>query len=97
MIKLLSKEKATKLGEACLNEMYKKSEPPITWTQVKKKYGGKKIEFFLKHELSMKDYDKIKAKYVKKMGKFWARQLDWLLLDYAPKFRDEDVLKKVGK
>lgn len=94
---MITKEKATKLGDACLNEMYKKSVPPITWAQVNKKYGGKKIEFFLEHEIGMKDYDRIKAEYVKKMGKFWARQLEYLLLDYAPKFRDEDFWKKMRK
>ena len=93
---MITQEKALKLGESCLNEMYKASVPPISWKDVKKKYGGTKTEFFLNYELSEKDYDRIKAKYAKKMGKFWSRQLEYLLLDYAPKFRDENALKKIG-
>jgi len=93
---MIGQEKAKKLGEACLNEMYKASNPPITWGEYNKKYGGTKIQGFMKHEISSKDYDRIKAKYAKKLDKFWTRQLDWLLLNYAPKLRNKDALERLG-
>lgn len=86
-------KKAQELGEACLDEMYKASDPPTTWAKIKKKYTGTKTQFFLKHEITLKDYERIKSKYAKRMGSY-ARDLDWLLLDYSPKFNYKDSLMK---
>jgi hypothetical protein len=80
----MNEQKAIKIIEQCLNEMYKASTPPISWGQIKKKHEGKKVEFFLKHKLTEVDYDKIKEKYKKKLPKLYRRSLDWILLDYSP-------------
>jgi len=80
----MNKIKAIKEIENCLNEMYKASSPSISWAQIKKKYGGKKVQFYLKHSLPEAKYNKIKEKYTKKLGTRWERDLSWFLLDYAP-------------
>ena len=83
-----TKTKTTKLIEQCLNEMYKTSKPSITWAGVKKKYGGKKVEFFLKHKIREKDYERIREKYEKMLGSR-KRGLAWVLLDYSPTIEEE--------
>ena len=85
---MITEKKATELGKACLDEMYKASTPPISFKEILKKYGGTKKQFFLKHEILKKDYDRIKAKYQKKLGKRWAKDLAWLLLDFSPKVKE---------
>jgi len=80
---MITEKKAKELGKACLNEMYKASTPPISWKEILKKYSGTNKQFFLKHEISGKDYNRIKAKYEKKID-IWKRDLAWLLLDFAP-------------
>ena len=57
----------------------------ITWVQVKKKYGGTKIPFYMKHVLPEKKYDKIKERYEKKLTPRYRKQLSWVLLDFAPR------------
>ena len=89
---ITSEEKASKVVEECLDEMYQHSKPPITWKEILKKYGGKgQTEFYLKHAISEEDYNKIKAKHQKKLHKLYHRSLDMELLNYAPTFgRDND-------
>jgi len=88
-------EKATKVVEECLDEMYQHSKPPISWKEILKKYGGKKhSEFYLKHVISEEDYNKIKAKHQKKLHKMYHRSLDMELLNYAPTFEKEKQKKK---
>ncbi len=81
---MITEKKALEIGQECLNEMYKASTPPITWKQVIKKYAKTNTRFFLKHKISEKDYSRIKSKYLKKIGKYWANDLGWLLLDFSP-------------
>ena len=80
---MVTENKAKELARKCLDEMYKTSTPPISWKGVLKKYGGTGKQFFLKHKLADKDYNRIKAKYAKKMG-MWGRDLDFMLLNYSP-------------
>ena len=82
--------KAKKLEEACLDEMYKASTPPISWKEVVQKYSKTGIQFFSKHKILEKEYDRIKAKYAKKLGKRWKKDLDWMLLDFAPTCKASD-------
>ena len=86
----LSKEKASKVVEDCLDEMYRNSKPPITWKEILKKYGGKgQTEFYLKHAISEEDYEKIKAKHQKKLHKLYHNSMDMELLNYAPTLKRE--------
>ena len=78
------KTKYIQMGIDCLDVMYKASIPPIFWKEVVKKYSKTNIQFFLKHKISEKEYGRIKSKYVKKFGKGYKRDLEWMLLDYAP-------------
>ena len=77
--------------EKCLNEMYKASTPSITWAQVKKRYGNTKTRFFLKHYLPKSKFEKIRKKYVSKLGRRWRRDLEWCLLDYSPTTVEREV------
>ena len=81
---------ALKIIEACIDEMYKQSIPPTTWKALKEKYGDTTKSFYDKHSLSEQDYIRIKEKYCKKLDKYYQRQLDWFLLDYAPSFKEKD-------
>jgi hypothetical protein len=80
--------KAKKIFEACMNELYMNSEPPISWDEIKEKYCGiERSEFYMKHHISEKLYEKITDKYKKQLTLFYRRQLSWYLLDYAPTFK----------
>ena len=81
----MNDKKALEIFEACVNEMYKNSTPPTTWKDIKEKYGGKeRSEFYMKHSITEDKYNKIKAKYEKKLPVYYKRKLSWFLLDYSP-------------
>jgi len=80
-----NENKEEKILEQCLNEMYKKSIPPITWEQIKKKYKGK-TDWYTQHKIKENDYLQIKEKYKKKLDKIYWRSFDMELLNYAPTF-----------
>ena len=84
---ITSKAKAEKAVEDCLDEMYRSSVPPITWNEILQKYAGKK-DWHMKHRISEEDYTLIKEKYQRKLHKMYHRDLDWMLLDYSPRFQD---------
>jgi hypothetical protein len=89
VMKMMSKEKATKIVNQCLNEMYKKSKPSITWKKVVKKYSGTKEECYLKHTLTEKQYNTIKAKYYKNIPELYKFSFDMELLNYSPRIRGD--------
>jgi len=82
--KNMSKE--SKIVEKCLDEMYRKSDPPTTWNDIKKKYSGKKTKFYNLHRITIEDYERIKKKYEKKLSPAYRNSLDMELLNYSPKF-----------
>ena len=77
-------EKAKINTEKCLNDMYKKSTPSITWKEILKRYGNTKIEFYRKHEITEEQYDKIRDKYIKKIPKWLQTSFLMSLLDFSP-------------
>ena len=84
----MSEEKATKLIQACLNDMYKASEPSITWAECKKKYVGVE-EWYAKHVINEKKFMEIRDVYLKQLPKMYQTTLKWQLLNYAPRFKTE--------
>ena len=85
---MMSKEKLLKICEECLDEMYRHSTPPITWKEYLERYGNTNIQGFTKHSLSMKEYDKIYSKYIKKVPKYHRSQFAITIMNYAPTFPD---------
>jgi hypothetical protein len=85
----MNDKKALEIFEACINEMYLNSVPPVAWRSILK---SNPKEFFSKHKITEEKYEEIKAKYEKKLPnpkQYYKRQLDWFLLDYAPSFKEE--------
>jgi len=82
--KELTNKEAAKIFIKCLDEMYRKSTPSITWEEIVKKYSNTTKPFFMKHSLSEQDYNRIRDKYSKKLTAYQKRQLDWCLLGYSP-------------
>ena len=78
--------KESKIVEKCLDEMYKNSNPPTTWNDIKKKYSGTKTKFYNLHRIEIEDYERIKKKYEKKLSPAYRNSLDMELLNYSPKF-----------
>ena len=68
----------------CLNEMYKASDPPITWKQILRDYSNTDIQFCQLHKIKEEDYTRIKEKYKKKLPKAYHKSLEMDLLNYAP-------------
>lgn len=90
----MTNSKALKIFEACINELYMNSEPPITWQEINEKYSGdERSSFYMKHCISQKLYDEITSKYKKQLPEYYKRQLSWYLLDYAPTFKHEEEEK----
>ena len=96
----MNSKEAVKIFNDCINEMYENSTPSITWQKVQKKYDKKRLtnrillklgferNCYNKHSIFIKDYDRIKDKYSKKLNVYYRKGLDWFLLDYAPKFKE---------
>ena len=84
----ISKSKALKIFESCINELYINSEPSTTWKNIKDTYKNKPdSRFYEKHKISIERYTNIVNNYRKQLNKQYNRQLDWFLLDYAPSFK----------
>jgi 2-polyprenyl-3-methyl-5-hydroxy-6-metoxy-1,4-benzoquinol methylase len=81
--------KEAKLVEKCLDEMYRKSKPSITWNKIKKKYWDTGIQFCHLHKIKEDDYEMIKEKYKKKMNKGYWKSLEMELLNYSPTFEEK--------
>ena len=62
---MISMVKALKIVEACIDEMYRNSTPPISWKEVLKKYGGTHKPFYENHTITEEKYVEIKEKYAK--------------------------------
>ncbi len=90
----MSLKKAKEIATKCIDEMYQHSTPPTTWEKIMEKYGNTKIRFYEKHMISEKDYDRIKAKYEKKLPALWKKRLAFFLLDYAPKSKHLEKKRK---
>ena len=58
--------------------------------EIQNKYADQeRSEFYMKHCIDEKLYDKITKKYKSKLNIYYNRQLSWFLLDYAPTFCKE--------
>ncbi len=79
-------KKEEKIVIDCLDEMYQASKPPITWKEIEEKYSGTGIMFCRLHKIAQEDYDRIKKKYKKKLGRGLHVSLEMELLNYAPAF-----------
>jgi hypothetical protein len=80
----ISKSKVVELFNACMDELYKASEPSISWVDLQKKYSGKNVSFYLDYHISEDKYNEIVDKYHKLIHKMYHNDLSWFLLDYAP-------------
>lgn len=76
----------------CLNEMYAKSTPRVSFNNIikKSKSTNKRVRdsvkgFYEKHTLSEKKYDEIRDKYRKLLKPRDRNRLDFDLLCYGPK------------
>jgi len=87
----LNDKKALEIFEACIDEMYKNSDPPTTWKNILQE---RKKEFYNEHSITEEQYNNIKAKYEKKLPTFYKRKLAWFLLDYSPAFTQKKVIMK---
>jgi len=79
----MNKKKAAQTIRACLNELYLAADPPISWEEIEKKYADVD-EWWMNHYIKREDYDRIKAKYQKKLPKVYHWSLSMELLNYAP-------------
>ena len=85
---MVSLKKMRELARDCLNELYLASEPSITWGEVEEKYGRTKVRFYEKHLISRKNYDRIVKDCLKGKGRLFEREMQWVLFNYAPKFKE---------
>ena len=85
----MSEKKAMGLFEDCMDELYLASVPSISWHDIKRKYSGEnRSELYLKHKIKSSVYDSIVSKYKKSLPKFYNRDFESYLLDYAPTSED---------
>lgn len=86
---MVTEKTATKLVFECLDELYRNSDPPISWAWIKFFYGETDIKFWENHKITEAKYNEIVKKYKKKLG-YYAKNLDWDLLNYAPMVKNYD-------
>ena len=79
----MDKKKVAKLTEQCLDELYRNSEPPITWKEVNEKYSGKDL-WWRNHKIVEATYTKIVDKYARQIPKAYLNSFYMELLNYAP-------------
>jgi hypothetical protein len=86
----MNDKKAKQIFIQCIDELYRNSNPSISWEEIEETYADKpRSEFYMKHKINEDLYDKIVEKYKKKLPLFYRRQLSWFLLDYSPTFTKE--------
>ena len=80
----MNEHKAAKIIRMCLDELYRNSDPPITWEECEKKYKGVE-RWFQKHTISVDKYNEIVSKYREKLPRMYQDALSWELVNYGPK------------
>lgn len=87
----------TKLYEIALNmihEMYVVAEPSLDFLEYKRKVDALEIDckegWFMNHEISQEDYDKVisKGKKKYKLTKREYNKMTMMFLNWSPKFKD---------
>ena len=91
----LDDDEVWEIAQECLDEMYRNSTPSITWEEILDKYGGednknKGEPFYEKHEINKEKYEEIEKKYRSKIPDSANSNFSYLLLDYAPKYKDNE-------
>jgi hypothetical protein len=84
----VSRKKATEIVYKCLDEMYKSSDPPISFKECEEKYVGVERWYEL-HRIDVESYEKIHKKYKKMLPKIYHNSLAMELLNYAPRFKEK--------
>lgn len=84
MINMNKKDKFLLITESCLNEMYKKSSPSISWKKYKKLYENTNISGYTKYYLPEKKCKRIWNKYKKYCPKLYRSDFNMMIMDYAP-------------
>jgi len=80
----MSKEKTVELINTCLDEMYKASNPPISWKECQDKYVD--VDYWYgKHVIKTDKYIEIREKYMKKLTPMYRDSLRWAILNFSPK------------
>ena len=77
-------KQALKIAEQCLDEMYTKSNPPISWKEYVKKYSNTKTEGYKQHALDVGECDKIWEKYENKIKAPYRSAFNMYILNYSP-------------
>jgi len=80
----VTKEKVLKIAEKCLDEMYRKSDPPLTWKEYVEKYSETKIEGFRDHKLDKETLHEIWDKHEKKVDRLWKTAFNMMVFNYSP-------------
>lgn len=77
------------LGIKMMNELYSKSTPKTTWSQIIKTYSGKHNAWYEGYLIDQQVAEKILNKYKKKCkNKFESYSISMFYLDFAPKYKD---------
>jgi hypothetical protein len=84
MRKITSRKKAEQLMDDCLDELYRSSEPPITWADFRAKYGGVKVEGYKLHTIPKSKYVEIVERYRNRLHRMWHVPFDLALLGISP-------------
>jgi hypothetical protein len=87
-------EKLWEISKDILQEMYMKAKPPLDFRKALADGRLNKKEWFMNHELSMKEQEAIIEKHVKanKVTPRERRRMAWPIFDYSPKMAKEDLL-----
>ncbi len=65
--------------------MYQCSTPPISWYEILDITDGGSKYSYESHVLDVDDCNRIYGEYKSMLSLFYARQLGWMFLNYAPK------------
>ena len=78
------REQVLKKAEKCLDEMYRKAIPSITWKEYVERYSNSGIEGFRNHKLEENRLTEIWKKHEKKIPQFWRASFDMFVMSYSP-------------
>lgn len=93
MIKLVvdSYKHAVSVMHEMFDCMYQCSTPPISWYEILDITDNGESYSYKAHFLDVDECDGIYDEYKKKLSLFYARQLGWMFLNYAPTSNIKDV------
>jgi len=80
----MKESKYISIVKECLDEMYRKSDPPITWDEYFHSYVDSNIPGYQFHYLDEKVCKEIWMRHKKRLPEYWQTSFSMEIMNFAP-------------